>query len=351
MARMSTLLNKTMRLLSVCLIAILLLSAPVFYYLTSKFYAEDLIEVLEQYRHTGTIDTNIDLQKDVAIGMTIHYIFLAVVIAVAVLVTVRLFTKKLWKPFNDTLNKIEHYRLGVNNAPTFDKSDVQEFNRLNQVISNMINRNIASYKIQKEFTENASHELQTPIAIIRSDLDMLIQEKLNKKESEIIENIYEVTKRMEHLNRSLLLLAKIENCQYENREEIALGTLMQSLLPDIQKLFTKSLTLELKANPTIIANKTLIQILINNLVVNALRNSNEEMPVIIKIESDSFSVSNTSEQGELDRAKLFRRFNSSPNQLKGNGLGLAIVKQICEHYKWNINYTYCDNNHTFTIFF
>lgn len=348
---MSTLLNKTMRLLSVCLIAILLLCAPAFYYLTSRFYAEDLTEVLEQYRYTGKINTNIDLQEDVAIGMTLHYAFFAVVITIAVLVTVRLFTKKLWKPFNDTLNKIEHYRLDVNNVPTFERSDVQEFSRLNQVISDMINRNVASYKIQKEFTENASHELQTPIAIIRSDLDMLIQEKLNKKESEIIENIYEVTKRMECLNRSLLLLAKIENRQYENREKIALGTLMQSLLPDIQKLFTKPLTLELKANPTITANKTLIQILVNNLVVNALRNSNEDMPVIIKIEPGSFSVSNTSEQGELDRAKLFSRFNSSPNQLKGNGLGLAIVKQICEHYKWNISYTYCNNKHTFTILF
>ena len=351
MARMTTLLNKTMRLLSVCLIAILLLCAPAFYYLTSKFYAEDLIEVMEQYRHTGEIDTDIDLQEDVAIGMTLHYVFLAVIITIAVLITVRLFTKKLWKPFNDTLNKIEHYKLGINKAPTFEMSDVQEFNRLNLVISDMICRNTASYKIQKEFTENASHALQTPIAIIRSDLDMLIQEKLNKKEAEIIENIYEVTKRMERLNRSLLLLAKIENHQYEYREKIALGSLVQSLLPDIQKLLTSPLTLEQKANPTITANKTLIQILINNLVVNALRNSNEDMPVIIKTDMVSLSVSNTSEQGELDRAKLFRRFNSPQKQSKGTGLGLAIVKQICDHYKWDINYTYCGNKHIFTISF
>ncbi len=350
MARIdNTLLYKTMRQLALCLVAILVLCAPVFYFLTTRFYSEDLMEIVEQYNTTGKIDTDIDLMKDVAVGITLQYIETAIVISIAVMITMRRSTKKIWKPFDDTLKKIEAFRLGKDNAPEFTQTDISEFQRLNTALTNLIKRDISSYKVQKEFTENASHELQTPIAIIRSDLDMLLQENLTEKESELVGNMYDVTKRLEHLNRSLLLLAKIENNQYEEKEEIQLGEFVKSLLPDYDRLFSTDVVLVLQSQPTVCVNRTLLQVLVNNLVVNALRNSDNNIPVNILLTSNSMEITNHSTQAKLDETTLFSRFNNPTRQKRGNGLGLAIVKQICDHYKWDIRYSYADNKHTFTV--
>lgn len=350
MARIdNTLLYKTMRQLALCLVAILVLCAPVFYFLTTRFYSEDLMEIVEQYNTTGKIDTDIDLMKDVAVGITLQYIETAIVISIAVMITMRRSTKKIWKPFDDTLKKIEAFRLGKDNAPEFTQTDISEFQRLNTALTNLIKRDISSYKVQKEFTENASHELQTPIAIIRSDLDMLLQENLTEKESELVGNMYDVTKRLEHLNRSLLLLAKIENNQYEEKEEIQLGEFVKSLLPDYDRLFSTGVVLVLQSQPTVCVNRTLLQVLVNNLVVNALRNSDNNIPVNILLTNNSMEITNYSTQAKLDETTLFSRFNNPTRQKRGNGLGLAIVKQICDHYKWDIRYSYADNKHTFTV--
>ncbi len=350
MARIdNTLLYKTMRQLALCLVAILVLCAPVFYFLTTRFYSEDLMEIVEQYNTTGKIDTDIDLMKDVAVGITLQYIETAIVISIAVMITMRRSTKKIWKPFDDTLKKIEAFRLGKDNAPEFTQTDISEFQRLNTALTNLIKRDISSYKVQKEFTENASHELQTPIAIIRSDLDMLLQENLTEKESELVGNMYDVTKRLEHLNRSLLLLAKIENNQYEEKEEIQLGEFVKSLLPDYDRLFSTGVVLVLQSQPTVCVNRTLLQVLVNNLVVNALRNSDNNIPVNILLTNNSMEITNHSTQAKLDETTLFSRFNNPTRQKRGNGLGLAIVKQICDHYKWDIRYSYADNKHTFTV--
>ncbi len=350
MARIdNTLLYKTMRQLALCLVAILVLCAPVFYFLTTRFYSEDLMEIVEQYNTTGKIDTDIDLMKDVAVGITLQYIETAIVISIAVMITMRRSTKKIWKPFDDTLKKIEAFRLGKDNAPEFTQTDISEFQRLNTALTNLIKRDISSYKVQKEFTENASHELQTPIAIIRSDLDMLLQENLTEKESELVGNMYDVTKRLEHLNRSLLLLAKIENNQYEEKEEIQLGDFVKSLLPDYDRLFSTGVILVLQSQPTVCVNRTLLQVLVNNLVVNALRNSDNNIPVNILLTNNSMEITNHSTQAKLDESTLFSRFNNPTRQKRGNGLGLAIVKQICDHYKWDIRYSYADNKHTFTV--
>lgn len=352
MARINqTLLYKTMRQLALCLVAIMLLCAPVFYYLNTRFYAEDLTEIIEQYRATGKIDTDTDLMEDVAVGITIQYVVIALVIGVAVMITMRRSTKRIWEPFDDTLKKIENFRLGKDDAPEFPNTDISEFQRLNTALTNLIKRDISSYKVQKEFTENASHELQTPIAIIRSDLDMLLQENLTQKESELVGNMYDVTQRLEHLNRSLLLLAKIENNQYEEKEEINLGEFVQSLLPDYERLFSVNVILVLQSPPVLSANRTLLQVLVNNLVVNALRNSDDNAAVNICITSDSMKTTNRSAHAKLNETTLFSRFNNPTRQNKGNGLGLAIVKQICDHYKWDINYSYADGKHTFTVDF
>ena len=163
--------------------------------------------------------------------------------------------------------------------------------------------------------------------------------------------MYDITQRLENLNRSLLLLAKIENNQYEEKEEINLGEFVQSLLPDYERLFSANVVLILQSPPVVSVNRTLLQVLVNNLVVNALRNTDNNAAVNIYITGNSMKTTNRSVHAKLDETTLFSRFNNPTKHSKGNGLGLAIVKQICDHYKWDIIYSYADGKHTFTIDF
>jgi signal transduction histidine kinase len=348
---MKTLINRTMARLTICLVGILLLCMPLFYYLTTRFYAEDLIDVVDAYRSGKKIDENIDLESDVVVGLTIQYGLIALVIGAGVVITMRLVTRKIWQPFNTTLSKVESFKLGKDNVPEFPPTDIYEFNRLNTTLTHLLQRNTTSYKVRKEFSENASHELQTPIAIIRSDLDMLLQEDLNEKESELIGDIYDVTRRLEQLYRSLLVLAKIENNQYEEVENVSLPAFIDNMLPQYNKLYKIPIHYHQQGDLTVRANHSLLGIVFNNLVVNALRNAAPETIVDVSTDDKSLSVTNESMTGQLDEAHLFSRFNQMGVSEGGHGLGLALVKQACDHYQWDVTYLFDDHRHTFQVTF
>jgi len=345
----NTLLNKTMTRLTIVIVIILILCIPIFYYLTTRFYAEDLIDVVHDYRTGQKLDENIDLERDVVLGMLLQYVLIAIVIGTSVILTTRFITKKLWNPFNEILQKIEQFKLGTDDVPKFHKTGVKEFNQLSSSLTNLLERDTRSYKIQKEFTENASHELQTPIAIIRADLDMLLQENLSEKESEIVDNMYSETKRLEHLNKSLLLLAKMENKQYEDKEVFFLSDVIQYLMPNYAKLYSIGISFIQKADVKLDVNRMLVEVLVNNLVVNALRNVEEGTNVKILLDDRRLAVSNHSLSGKLDTDMLFSRFHNPTRNQRGNGLGLAIVRQVCDYYKWSISYDFKDSVHTFTV--
>jgi two-component system OmpR family sensor kinase len=344
-----TLLDKTMTRLTIVIVVILILCIPVFYYVTTRYYAEDLIDVVKSYKAGQKIDEDIDLERDVMVGMLFQYVLIAIAVGASVLLTIRLVTKNLWTPFYEILQKIEHFKLGKDEVPTFHETNVREFNQLSSSLTDLLERDTRSYKIQKEFTENASHELQTPIAVIRADLDMLLQENLSEKESDIVDNMYSVTRRLDHLNKSLLLLAKIENKQYEDKEVFSLSEVIQELMPGYERLYPTGISLIQKADVKLDANRILVEVLVNNLVVNALRNAEEGMNVKIVLDTDRLEVSNYSLSPKLDTEMLFSRFHNPARNQRGNGLGLAIVRQVCDYYKWTVSYDFKEQLHTFTV--
>ena len=348
---MKTLINRTMTRLTLCMVSILLLCMPLFYYLTTRFYAEDLINVVDAYRSGKNIEGKIDLERDVVIGLTIQYGLIALVIGAGVVITMRFVTRKIWQPFNTTLSKVENFKLGKDNVPEFPPTDIYEFNRLNTTLTHLLQRNSISYKVRKEFTENASHELQTPIAIIRSDLDILLQEDLNEKESELIGDIYDVTRRLEQLYRSLLVLAKIDSNQYEEVENMSLPAFIGKMLPQYNKLYKIPIHYHQQGELMVRANRSLLEIVFNNLVVNALRNAAPETVIQVNTDEKSLSVTNESMTGQLDEAHLFSRFSQVGISEGGHGLGLALVKQACDHYQWNVAYLFDDHRHTFQVTF
>jgi len=369
---------------TVCTIVILLLSTPLFYYLTKKYYAEELIETIQHsrdgkyqriypwekktdrisndhqiktnqqksdYPHLNEIES--DMEEDIMTGVMIQFLLIVVVLALSITLTIRYVTRLLWKPFNETIQKIETFSLGKNSVPDFPQTNIKEFAQLNHSVTDLIRRNVKSYKVQKEFTENASHELQTPMAVFRSKLDLLMQENLNEKQMNIVQEMNSTVTRISKLNRNLLLLAKIDNNQYQDKESIDLSIFIKENISQYAILYTEPVqftSIDEKA-PCISANRPLLEAMVNNLVINALRHNVPNEPVHIEWNYPLLVVYNKAANGSLDKDNLFHRFYNPSGSSKGNGLGLAIVKAICDYHHWQINYVFYENKHRFSVKF
>jgi len=293
--------------------------------------------------------------KDMLWNLFAQYGLIFLILLFSLAVVQRVISKKSWAPFYNSLSKIENYSLEQGIIPDFEKTDIKEFNRLNDILTGLISNNLKIYKQQKEFIENASHELQTPLAVFQSQLDILLQEPdLSEKQVEIIQSLYTVSSRLTRLNKNLLLLAKIDNAQFKEIQEINFTRLLKKMLPLLTELAENSnihIETEIKGNITIRANMTLVESLINNLIINAIRHNVFGGYIKISVQDNTFIVANTGEDNSLDKDRIFRRFSRISEERKGNGLGLSIIKQICKFHKWRVEYNYSDANHQFIVYF
>ena len=346
------LMRKTLTQFIICVALLLLLATPLFYLLTKNYYAEDMIEMFEAVQ-AGKPVPMLDIEEDVLQGVVLQFVLIVLVLAVALVVMVRLISQRLWKPFDRTLQTLEKFQLEKGVIPSLPESDVEEFNRLNSVLDDLLTNSVKSYRIQKEFTENASHELQTPLAVFQSKLDLLMQQPdIKEEQAEIIQDLYRTVGRLARLNRNLLLLAKMENKQYDTpRTDIA------AVLTDMQPYFENllgdlTLSTELPDHAIIVnANRALLESLISNLVINAVRHNKPHGTIRIVLNTTSLSVENTSDEAALDESTIFSRFHHTQSHTEGNGLGLAIVKSVCDYHSWHIAYAYAHALHRFTITF
>lgn len=162
-----SLLAKTLAQFAVCAVACFALTAPLFFLLTKYYYAEDLIEVVEAVGSGGAV-SDIDLEQDVIEGLMLQFLLVFAIISVALFITMRFATKRLWRPFDDSLRKAEAFNLAQGDIPSFGLTRIKEFDRLNRSLESLMAKDRETFRIQKEFTENASHELQMPLAVFRS---------------------------------------------------------------------------------------------------------------------------------------------------------------------------------------
>lgn len=351
-----SLLSKTFTQFAVCTVVCFLLTAPLFYLLTKHFYAEDMIDIIEAVERGHDIPP-LDLERDIVAGMMLQFLIIFLAICLSLFITMRFATKRLWRPFDDTLRKAERFNLAQGEVPVFRATDIREFERLNHSLEQLMRKDHEVYRIQKEFTENASHELQTPLAIVRSKLDLLIQEELTESQTHLVSDLYGLTVRMGHLNRNLLLLAKIDNAQYAATEEVDTAALLSGLRPLYETLMDDGARLRVDdrrsdRNAMVRANAVLLECLLKNLVVNAIRHSARGSEVLVVVEDGCLTVSNTSADGKpLDTDSLFHRFRSGDVRQKGNGLGLAIVKAVCDLHHWTVEYRFAGGRHCFSVHF
>ena len=267
----------------------------------------------------------------------------------------RWLSQKIWKPFYRTLDTLKSFTLEGGKKPSFETSDIYEFQELNTELEKLIEKNITAYRQQKEFTENASHELQTPLAIIKSQLDVLLQSKdLTTQQYEAVENINRTLTRAYRINKNLLLLAKIENRQlFPKKEKINLSKVLYESLDMVQEHSqNKDIRIEknITANVFIEGNNPLLEVLVNNLLLNAIRHTSAGGAIQVNLSAGVLQIANTGHE-PLDTEKLFKRFISASKETPGSGLGLAIVKQITHRFGWQITYHFENFNHIFSIRF
>lgn len=260
-------------------------------------------------------------------------------------------SNKVWKPFYITVNKLKRYQVSEAEAISFPETDVEEFNELNTVISHMTERIRQDFYMLKEFTENTSHELQTPLAVIKSKLELLMQaDNLTDTQYNHLNAAYASVSKLAKLNEALGLLCKIENSQFAKNEKLDLCQLIESKLFNYEDLLKiKSITVkrEFHAHPEIVINPVLGDILIENLVNNAIRHNIAGGEILIEVQGREVRITNTGNVLEVDPASLFERFTKSNSQ--SFGLGLSIVREICRQNNIDIGYVYENNRHTLIL--
>lgn len=281
-------------------------------------------------------------------------LILVILLLVALLITNRILFKKIWQPFYVLLGYLKDFSLTRESKQTVaDSSKITEFNELNLAINLMEERAKGEYESLKSFTENASHEMMTPVALINSKLDNLIQdESLNETQLEQLKDVYSASRRLSQLNQSLLLLVKIDNRLIDDVADIELSTCLKNKVKQFEDVLqNKNIKVNLNlSNKTIKASTYLIDILLSNLFSNAIRHNYEGGEITVILDKDRLSIENTGKNESLDPHKIFERFQKSPSS-EGTGLGLTIAKNICLSYGYKLEYQFAPPYHRFNILF
>ncbi|TRW24797.1 HAMP domain-containing histidine kinase [Flavobacterium zepuense] len=291
-----------------------------------------------------------ELLEDLLTALVALYIML--VISIALLNHYIL--HRVWHSFYELLGNLKNYKLGTGRAFTAPDSPVSEFKVLGDELEDLLKRSEAIYSSQKQFIENASHELQTPLAISLNKLELFAENNnLPDKQMMEIGKVSDTLNRLVHLNKSLLLLSKIENRQYADEDAVNFNDLVKQLAEDFEDLAEfREITINVipQGELSFNMNKGLALTLITNLLKNALVHNHAGGVVNIIITPNSLSVQNTGANAPLDERKVFDRFYRNSNNEQSTGLGLSIVWSIANSYKLTVNYSF-SGNHAFTVTF
>ncbi len=310
--------------------------------------------VIKEKPYLLTIRMSLVDTDELVVALGIVQAILIVLLATGLLLLNRSLSRRIWKPFYNTLDQLKAYELDKSESIITEKTNIIEFDDLNKTVSHLTDRNRKVYLEQKEFIENASHELQTPLSIFQSKLDNLMQiPALTEAGAATLLDLEETAHRMVRLNKSLLLLSKIDNGQFNEVEEIDVSKMTETLLSNLRPMAaTDNIIIQTTLHPlSIKANPTLIEVLLTNLFHNAIRHTNINGNVNVEITGRVLTVANTGNPLKMDPKKMFERFSKEGRSENSSGLGLAIVKKICDTCLYGLHYNFQSGIHTFSVTF
>jgi signal transduction histidine kinase len=283
---------------------------------------------------------------------SLSWIFFILLVLVAL--TSVLISKKILSPFNQTLRVIQGFNLKQNTPITMPPTRTREFAELNRFLERMTSKALHDYSTLKQFTENASHELQTPVSVIRGKLELLLESSITEEQARLIMSAHESAEKLSRINQSLTLLTKLENQEYEQFSPINISGLIHKMIFSLSELTEmKSISLEtdIQENVQVVLHPALADILVMNLFSNAIRHNHENGTIKIRLSTSLLTIQNTGTPPGIPTEELFRRFTKSNQNSDSVGLGLSIVKRICEVSRFHVQYEYLDGWHMVSVRF
>ena len=256
------------------------------------------------------------------------------------------------RPLYTLLKWLEDYRLGTKEKPLDESLRIVEFRKLNEAANMFSERSEKLYEQQKLFIGNASHEMQTPLAICRNRLEMLMEdETLTEKQLSELMKTHRTLENLTRLNKSLLLLCKIENRQFTDVKSLCLNELLLQYLDDYKEVYAyRHVQVEVHVEECfrLEMSESLAIVLLTNLLKNAFVHVTEGGVISLSFTASSFRISNTGD-ASLDKNRIFERFYKEGKAEGSTGLGLALVDSICKAYHLTLSYTFEDGQHIFSI--
>jgi len=256
---------------------------------------------------------------------------------------------RLFKPFRESLRKIKTFKLQEKKFIPAEETGVVEFNEMNAFVEEMTRKAVLDYENLKEFAENASHEIQTPLAIARGKLELLSETSLNEEQYGYVDSLERTVKKLSRLSESLALLTKIDNHEFDNGDSLNISELIEESITQFSEFLSlRNLKLEtfIDENVQINMHPVLADILWTNLFQNAIKHNIENGKIRIELTAQSLTITNTGNEPAVTPSKLFERFQKSDQSSDSIGLGLSIIKRIVEQNDYEINYSYADGWHT-----
>lgn len=279
-------------------------------------------------------------------------IWLYVALIVSILFINNFVLRRIWLPFYHFLGQLKKFRFGQTRSFPTVRTKTKEFMDLQEATHTLLRHNAATFEQQKQFIANAAHELQTPLAVALNKLEFLIEEGSLKDEQ--VENISEtilVIERLIRLNKSLLLLTKIENHQFLNKQTISLNRVVSAGVQELEEMAGfRGIGFSVKNSDDLPVemDPSLAEILIFNLLRNAVFHSKDKAVIIINVLNKEIQFINEGEK-PLDAQTIFNRFQKPGRASGGSGLGLSIAKAICDLYGFAISYHFGKGQHCFVV--
>lgn len=307
----------------------------------------------EYYRikiFTSTVESDDMIENMLYLLMTLW-----VALSLFLIIATKRIINKSSKPFYTLLSQLKHFKLNERQMPDLPTTSISEYSDLIESVKELLEKNINAYAEQRHFIENASHELQTPIAIAIGKLELMMNDdSLSQQQVEDINIVINSLGRTKRLNNTLLLLSKIKNKQFTRNELIDFTQVFDEVLEDFEALANyKEITIntEKRGIPQINMNRDLAFIMVNNLVKNAIAHNKTGGHIDIVFDNKTITIANSGEPLPPDNTDIFSRYVSYSGSKQSSGLGLSIVKTIVEQYNIQINHNYSNGIHTITLKF
>jgi len=294
-------------------------------------------------------------QQDLAAAIVIAMITVFVLLLVGIFILNFYLNRRIWSPFYNTLKQLQSYNIAEGGMLPLSATSILEFQQLNKSVEQLMASVSSDYKSLKSFTENASHEIQTPLALIIAKLEILMQEpSLSESNAGQLRIAYQSALRLSRLNSTLLLLVKIENRQFRLSEKVEVESLLLVVLEQMSD-FVEAKHLRIHLNilsmPIWNANAELASVLVTNLVKNAIQHSVNGGVINITLEGNTLKIGNRGTPLTVDPSTLFQRFTKGNEASPSLGLGLALVKQIADAFGFRVTYSSPNDEHLLIVDF